>query len=144
MKLICLFVVLIYLNQKVSSIDVIDGIFKNLATFSKYKKKRYYCFVLYLFHYDYFAVKTGIRNVTNYYLTRSLQAIWMEALLFCQKFNMDMLTLETEEEHNNFQIILKNNIANFDSYTYIGAVELKPFSKGPNAPWMWVNSGQLY
>ena len=37
MKFICLFVVLISLNQEASSFDVIDGIFNNIGTFSKYK-----------------------------------------------------------------------------------------------------------
>ena len=40
MKYICLFVVLISLNKEALSYNVIDGVFNNIGTFSKYKNIR--------------------------------------------------------------------------------------------------------
>ena len=89
-----------------------------------------------------FADQTGTKNSTTYYMTRFVRGNWLDSLLFCQKFNMDMLTLESEKEYDNFQTILKNNTSILDGMIYVGAVELEPYKMGPNAPWMWVKSGQ--
>ena len=75
-------------------------------------------------------------------MTRAFRGNWMDSMLFCQKFNMDMLTLETGEKYDNFRTIIKNNMNIFGGLIYVGAVELEPYKRGPNGPWMWVKSGQ--
>lgn len=142
MKLIFFILELFSSNQEASTLNVIDGVFKNIGTFSMYKKletllinHRYYCF----------ADHTGTRNSTTYYLSRGLQASFIDSMLLCHKFNMDMLTLETEKEYDNFQTIYKNNFNDFESMTHIGAIEVEQFSleEKRNGPWMWLKSGQF-
>ncbi|CAO1425123.1 unnamed protein product [Diamesa tonsa] len=120
MKFICILIVLISLTQEGSTYDVIDGLFQNIGTYNF----------------------PGTKKSTTYYLSRQMRVNWIEANLLCRRYEMEMLSLETEGEYNNFQTIFNTNLNSFDEFVNVAAVELEPFSGGPNAPWMW-ESGNL-
>ncbi|XP_065357407.1 lectin subunit alpha-like [Calliphora vicina] len=76
------------------------------------------------------------QNGNMYYIEESYKYSWYEAALQCSLKKLSLLTLETQEEHNEVAKILKeNNFAFHAPHLWIGAV-------GGHRLFTWVSNSQ--
>lgn len=74
-----------------------------------------------------------------YYMSSFIKTSWVNVRPFCQSYGMDILSLETAAEADNFLRLCQYNYNIMDPFTYIGGYS--SLVKNPNS-WYWVNSGK--
>lgn len=77
-------------------------------------------------------------HVKNYYIPRYFKTSWTNSRSLCQSFGMDFVSLETENEANEFLNICKSKANLFQTGAFIGAISLEGASR---SQWYWLNSG---
>lgn len=76
-------------------------------------------------------------STKTYYLS-SLPLFWIEALLTCRSYSMNLLTIGSSAEYNYLKTVIQLNNTLFQSNTFVGLTRLN------GNQWYWINEGNLF
>lgn len=78
-----------------------------------------------------------------------MRAFWTGAYSFCAANDLEMLSFESQDEHDKFLAFIKTNSSTIGQYTgnnfefFIGAIQPNTLKTAKPATLTWYNSGQL-
>ena len=84
-----------------------------------------------------FTDATGENKIKSYFITRDFKLNWGNALSFCKSFEMDLVTLETAAESDNFFNLCEKGTNNFYPYLFIGGTNIGVDKDS----WYWMKTG---
>lgn len=73
-------------------------------------------------------------RIKNYYIS-DLELNWVESLLVCRSYGMNLVSIRTSEEFQYLNEIYSKDRSSFGDHTYIGGTNLL------NQAWYWVEDG---
>lgn len=121
---------------------------KSFGTFilGQYRKKILKLFCLNFLTFELFpAVLNSSKNKT-YYVSLTFKADWMGAVNFCRTNGMEIMTVESQEESENFIKLCDKNAGKFDSSpgwisAFVGGAQYNVTTK---TIWNWYQSGKRF
>ncbi|CAO1429936.1 unnamed protein product [Diamesa hyperborea] len=80
----------------------------------------------------------GKNHTRTYFVSREIKLFWAQALMFCQSFGMELVSLPLKEVADQFTQLCADNAKYFDKYTYVGGTYI---GAGLN-DWYWISDGK--
>lgn len=123
----------------VSSYTIEDVAFNKIGTYSKLKyfKRFQLKFLCKTIQFLFIANNQGQEK--TYFIPRYFTSSWANVRAICKSYDMDFVSLDTEDEADNLLAMCKKQSNLFGTWTHIGAITLLDKRKDF---WFWVNSGK--
>lgn len=119
---------LIILILKIACSEIVPNFFTKIGEFSKYLVN-----LLNLQDLISFSLKATEKEGKKTYYMSNLQLNWVESLLVCRSFGMNLLSIKSREEFKHLNEVSLRNKYLFKDHAYMGGTNLK------NQPWYWVH-----
>jgi hypothetical protein len=111
-----------------------DVVFIKLGSFSKKTKL---IVVDSIIIYNFIFADLNGKHVKSYFIPRYFKSQWVNAKSICQSYGMEFVSLETQQEADNFLGLCNRNTKLFEAHVNIGGMTLEGKSTDK---WYWVNS----
>jgi hypothetical protein len=74
----------------------------------------------------------------SYHVPRHVRGTWMDSLLYCRAFDMDLVGFDTLNEYNEVRSMKASHSSLFTAWTHVGGMA----SRFNSFDWFWVHSGE--